>query len=132
MALAVLNQFNIETPEAFYIPMLDARRMEVYSAIYSAGGKLVRETQAEIIDENSFGSLLKEHPIVFFGDGALKCKSVFSYTSNAMFLSDVVPSAKNMIALSEQAFNAKQFEDVAYFEPFYLKDFVAGKKKGEV
>lgn len=131
MAMAVLNQFNIETPEAFYVPMLDARRMEVYSAIFSAGGKRIRETQAEIIDENSFHSLLKEHPVVFFGDGALKCKSVLSYTSNAMFLPDIVPSAKDMIALSEKAFSEKQFEDVAYFEPYYLKDFVAGKKKGE-
>lgn len=132
MAIAVLNKWNIETPEAFYVPMLDARRMEVYSAIYSAGGKLVRETQAEIIDENSFRSLLKEHPIVFFGDGALKCKPVLSYTTNAAFLTDIFPSAKDMITLSEKAYNAKQFEDVAYFEPYYLKDFVAGKKKGEL
>ena len=129
--MAVLSKFNIETPEAFYVPMLDARRMEVYSAIFSAGGKRIRETQAEIIDETSFHTLLKEHPVVFFGDGALKCKSVLSYTSNAMFLADIVPSAKDMIALSEKAFSEKQFEDVAYFEPYYLKDFVAGKKKGE-
>ena len=114
-----------------FCPMLDARRMEVYCAIYDSSGKEIRPTAAEIIDEHSFSDILKTNKVVFFGDGSAKCKETFSHNPNAIFIDDVVPSAKDMIALSEQAFNDKQFEDVAYFEPFYLKDFVAGKKKGE-
>ncbi len=116
----------------FFCPMLDARRMEVYCAIYDSVGKEIKPTAAEIIDEHSFSDIFKTNKIVFFGDGAAKCKETFSQNSNTIFIDDVVPSAKEMIGLSEQAYNAKQFENVAYFEPFYLKDFVAGKKKGEV
>jgi tRNA threonylcarbamoyladenosine biosynthesis protein TsaB len=114
---------------ALFCPMIDARRMEVYCAVYDVNNKEIKSTAAEIIDENSFVDLLKENTIYFFGDGAEKCKSVLSKNKNAIFLDDIFPSAKNMIPLSEQAFNNKQFEDIAYFEPFYLKDFVAGKKK---
>lgn len=116
---------------SLFCPMLDARRMEVYCAIYDSQGKVVKETSAEIIEEHSFADILKTNKIIFFGDGASKCKETFSKNSNAVFIDDVVPSAKDMITLSEQAYNTKQFEDVAYFEPYYLKDFVAGKKKGE-
>ena len=89
-------------------------------------------TAALIIDGNSFAEYLKENTVYFFGDGAAKCKQTLSGNKNAVFIDNILPSAKNMITLSEKAFNKKQFEDVAYFEPFYLKDFVAGKKKGEV
>jgi tRNA threonylcarbamoyladenosine biosynthesis protein TsaB len=109
--------------------MIDARRMEVYCAVFDMKGNEIAPTSAEIIDENSFSTLLKDHTIYFFGDGSDKCKEVLSQNKNAIFLPDIVPSAKDMIPFSEKAFNAKQFEDVAYFEPFYLKDFVAGKKK---
>ena len=112
--------------------MLDARRMEVYCAIYDSKGNVVKETAAEIIDENSFSDLLKTNKIVFFGDGSSKCKETFSQNPKAIFIEAVVPSAKDMISLSEQSFNVNEFEDVAYFEPYYLKDFVAGKKKGEI
>jgi tRNA threonylcarbamoyladenosine biosynthesis protein TsaB len=111
--------------------MLDARRMEVYCAVFDLEGNEVKPTAAEIIDENSFSELLKDHRVYFFGDGAAKCKEALSKHANAFFIDEIVPSAKNMIALSEMAFENEQFEDVAYFEPFYLKDFVAGKKKGE-
>ncbi len=124
------SKFKIENSDLF-CPMLDARRMEVYCAMYDFQGNVVKETAAEIIDENSFADILKTKKIVFFGDGSEKCKETFSKTSNAVFLDDVVPSAKDMVALSENAFNSNHFEDVAYFEPYYLKDFVAGKKKGE-
>jgi tRNA threonylcarbamoyladenosine biosynthesis protein TsaB len=130
-AYSIISNFNIQYPTALYCPMLDARRMEVYCAIYDSKGKEIKPTAAEIIDEHSFTDLLKEYTICFFGDGSAKCKEVLSQNRNALFLDDVVPSAKNMIILSEQAFQNKAFEDVAYFEPFYLKDFVAGKKKGE-
>jgi tRNA threonylcarbamoyladenosine biosynthesis protein TsaB len=112
-----------------FCPMVDARRMEVYCAIFNSNNKEVKPTTAEIIDENSFADYLKDNKIIFFGDGAEKCKTVLSPNKNAIFIDGIVPSAKNMITLSEQAFINKQFEDVAYFEPFYLKDFVAGKKK---
>lgn len=121
----------IQHPGSLFCPMIDARRMEVYCAFYDHTGKEIKPTAAEIIEENSFFDLLKDHTVYFFGDGASKCKEVLSQNTNAIFLSEIVPSAKDMIAFSEKAFNEDQFEDVAYFEPFYLKDFVAGKKKGE-
>lgn len=124
------SKFKVEGADLF-CPMLDARRMEVYCSIYDFQGNVVKETAAEIIDEHSFSDILKTNKIVFFGDGSAKCKETFSKNSYAIFIDDVVPSAKDMIALSEKAYNEKQFEDVAYFEPYYLKDFVAGKKKGE-
>ncbi|MCW3104746.1 MAG: tsaB [Bacteroidetes bacterium] len=113
-------------------PMLDARRMEVYCAVYDSTGNEIRATAAEIIDEHSFAELLKEQAVYFFGDGAAKCKPALSQSKNAFFIDDIYPSAKDMILSSERAFREAQFEDVAYFEPFYLKDFVAGKKKGEL
>ncbi|HLC83132.1 MAG TPA: tRNA (adenosine(37)-N6)-threonylcarbamoyltransferase complex dimerization subunit type 1 TsaB [Bacteroidia bacterium] len=123
---------TVAVRQAFlFCPMLDARRMEVYCAIYNSEGNVVKETAAEIIDEHSFSDILATNKIVFFGDGSAKCKETFSKNSNAVFIDDIVPSAKDMITLSEKAHNEKQFEDVAYFEPYYLKDFVAGKKKGE-
>lgn len=130
MAIAVSQQPTTNNQQILCCPMLDARRMEVYCAIYNSEGNVVKETAAEIIDEHSFADILKTNKIVFFGDGSAKCKETFSKNSNAVFMDNVVPSAKDMIALSEKAFAEKQFEDVAYFEPYYLKDFVAGKKKG--
>ena len=112
-----------------FCPMLDARRMEVYCAIYDRNNNEVVPTAAEIIDEHSFAEILTNNSIVFFGDGAAKCKSSLAANKNALFIDDVFPSAKNMITLSESAFNNKQLEDIAYFEPFYLKDFMIGKKK---
>jgi tRNA threonylcarbamoyladenosine biosynthesis protein TsaB len=112
-----------------FCPMIDARRMEVYCAVYDKSNKLIRSTAAEIIDEQSFQDLLEKQTVYFFGDGAEKCKSILSPHPNAIFLDHLYPSANNMITLAAHAFQKKQFEDVAYFEPFYLKDFVAGKKK---
>jgi len=114
--------------EVLICPMIDARRMEVYCAIYDRQGRELMPTSAEIIDEDSFVDFLKNYKIIFIGDGAAKCKEVLSKNSNAIFMDNVFPSAKNMISLSEKAFQLKQFENLAYFEPFYLKDFVAGKK----
>lgn len=116
---------------SLYCPMLDARRMEVYTAIFDASNNVVQATSAEIIDEHSFVSLLQENVVCFFGNGAEKCKSILSKNKNAFFVDAVVTSAKNMVTLAEKAYTNNLFEDVAYFEPFYLKDFVAGKKKKE-
>jgi tRNA threonylcarbamoyladenosine biosynthesis protein TsaB len=122
---------HIIHPTSLLCPMLDARRMEVYCAVYDTKGNEIKATAAEIIDENSFSELLKDHKVYFFGDGAAKCKEVLSKNNNAIFIDNIATSAKDMTAQAEKAYNSKQFEDVAYFEPFYLKDFVAGKKKGE-
>ena len=134
LSLSVLNnpKYQVQNSKSLFCPMLDARRMEVYCALFDNNNKCVMPTAALIIDENSFADYLKETSVFFFGDGAAKCKSALSGNKNAFFIDDIFPSAQNMISLSETAFNNNQFEDVAYFEPFYLKDFVAGKKKGEV
>jgi len=131
ISLSVSKSLNSQSSalNALYCPMLDARRMEVYCAIYNSTNKEINSTSAEIIDEHSFSDLLNENVIYFFGDGSAKCKKVLSINKNALFIDSIFPSAKNMISLSEQSFINEEFEDVAYFEPFYLKDFVAGKKK---
>jgi len=111
------------------IPMIDARRMEVYCAIYDDRLDEIEPVQAKIIDEHSFEEYLQRDSIYFFGDGAAKCREKIGVNRNAVFIDDINPSASAMIPFSEAAFNAKQFEDVAYFDPYYLKDFVAGPKK---
>jgi len=113
--------------EGYIIPMLDARRMEVYSAIFTSDLNIVRETQAEIITENSFKGI--NVPIYFVGDCAQKCKSVLN-TENFIFLEEIVyPSAKEMSVLSYELYKNKATVDVAYFEPFYLKDFMITTSK---
>ncbi len=106
------------------VPMIDARRMEVYSAFFNKKGEFERNVKAEIIDEKSYEDVLQKNILVFFGDGSQKIKDVVKH-ENAIFIDGINPSAKNMSYLSEAAYNKKDFEDVAYFEPFYLKDFVA-------
>lgn len=113
------------------VPMIDARRMEVYSAIYSVSLDEIRETQAEIIEHTSFAKYLSTSNLHLFGDGAEKCKKVLS-GSDIYIDSDFTISAKYMPELSLQAFENKQFEDVAYFEPWYLKDFIATTPKKKV
>ncbi|MCF8465383.1 MAG: tRNA (adenosine(37)-N6)-threonylcarbamoyltransferase complex dimerization subunit type 1 TsaB [Flavobacteriales bacterium] len=110
---------------SFLCPMIDARRMEVYTQLFDASFKELHTVSAEIIDEQSFSSELDKGKVAFFGDGAAKCKDIINH-QNAVFLDDFLPSASGMIALAEAKFGAKHFEDVAYFEPYYLKDFVAG------
>lgn len=112
-------------------PMIDARRMEVYSSVFDASFNVIEPTTAKIIDEDSFLDLLDKHKIAFFGDGAFKCKAIITHP-NASFLPDIHPLASGMTDLSLLAYNANKFEDVAYFEPFYLKDFVATKAKNKV
>ena len=116
----------LEIKADLYCPMIDARRMEVYSAFFDINNTEVRKIQADIIDENSYKKEL-EKKVVFFGDGSEKIKEKIKH-ENAMFISNIHPSAKNMGLLSYQKFTKSLFEDLAYFEPFYLKDFVAGRK----
>lgn len=112
----------------FVVPLLDARRMEVYSGVFDHNYQQIRQTEAEIIDESSFQSFLDQGIVHFAGDGAEKCKELIKH-DNARFVSDVFPSAREMAIVSTTKFKRGDFEDVAYFEPFYLKDFVAGKPK---
>jgi len=112
----------------FIVPLLDARRMEVYSAVYDDQNFQIREIRAEIIDENSFADYLNKGKVFMVGDGAAKCAEVIDH-KNANYLKDVFPSAKEMAKLSAVKYQNNEFEDVAYFEPFYLKDFIAGIPK---
>lgn len=111
-------------------PMIDARRMEVYTALFDATGNRIEPTSAQIIDAHSFTHVLQQQKVLFFGDGAAKCREVLGQNPNALFDVDFVNSATHLTKGATQAFNAQTFEDVAYFEPFYLKDFIAGKKAG--
>ena len=112
-----------------YCPMIDARRMEVYCALYDTDNLEVREVRAEIIDEYSFQGFLADHKVIFAGEGAEKCKSLLGNHPNSMFVDDFRASAQFMIGIAAKRYNQKQFENLAYFEPFYLKDFVAGKPR---
>ena len=108
------------------VPMLDARRMEVYACVFDPLLQEIRKTEAEIIEDNSYSEFLEKGKVLFFGDGAEKCKEIIKH-ENAEFVDDVFPSAKDMAEISEKKFNVHDFEDTAYFEPFYLKDFIATK-----
>ena len=110
------------------IPLLDARRMEVYTCVVDSQQKIIQPTMAVVVDEHSFEEFRNEK-IVFFGPGMDKCRDVLSHLPNAEFCENIWPSARQMSIESERKFSANDFEDVAYFEPFYLKDFVAGKPK---
>ncbi|MCD8740068.1 tRNA (adenosine(37)-N6)-threonylcarbamoyltransferase complex dimerization subunit type 1 TsaB [Mucilaginibacter roseus] len=108
-------------------PMIDARRMEVYTALFSANGQRVTETSAEIIDANSYADRLANGKVIFFGDGAPKFQDVLTHP-NAVIIPDFVNSAEHLTKPALQKLQTGAFEDVAYYEPFYLKDFIAGKK----
>lgn len=110
------------------IPMIDARRMEVYASLFDADLNKVEDTAALVIDENSFSKLAAEgRKIWLFGDGAPKLKAVFANRPEIQIVEGFNPSAAFMASLAEQQLKAGKFVDVAYFEPFYLKDFIAGK-----
>ncbi len=108
----------------FYCPMIDARRMEVYTALYDKTFSKIRETEAQVVDETTFSDVLENKKILFFGNGAIKCRETINH-SNAFFVDNFYPSAQFMISLAIKAAIDKTFEDIAYFEPYYLKDFVA-------
>ena len=127
-SLQILAESQINQGYDLIIPMIDARRMEVYTTQYDNFGKQLTDTEAKIIDETSFEEL-QGKKIVFVGDGAEKCEETLRHL-DATFV-QIFPSAKYMCQLAEDKFNQNLVEDVAYFEPYYLKDFVAGKKKSE-
>lgn len=112
-----------------FCPMIDARRMEVYTAFYNKEVEVLKATEAVIVDENSFKAILDTYIVYFFGDGAPKCQEVLGTHMNTRIMDDFTNSAEDLIEPAFEKFKERTFEDVAYFEPFYLKDYVAGKKK---
>ena len=126
------SSFGIPANEkVLFCPMIDARRMEVFSMVYDSEGSVLRPISAVIVDELFLAQELKENKVVFFGNGAEKCKKAIT-SPNAVFIRNVEASAKYACNLAWQLYNKNQFEDVAYFEPFYLKDFVATVSKKNI
>ncbi len=120
---------NITSTSTLFCPMIDARRMEVYSAFFDENLNKISDTKAIIIDENSFSDLKQDHHLFLFGDGADKLASLFENEENITVIEKFHCSAAYMAQLAEKALNEKDFVDTAYFEPFYLKDFVPGIPK---
>lgn len=123
----LLNHDEIDD-NALLCPMIDARRMEVYAALFDRALKPIRETQADVVDENTYKQWLDERPVYFFGNGAAKCVEQINHP-NARLIEDIEPLAKWMLPLAEKRMIQERFEDVAYYTPFYLKDFVAKEAK---
>lgn len=128
MAVPVLLSEKVKEDDALICPMLDARRMEVYAAIYDRALRPIRGIQADIVDETTYRELLDSHPVYFFGNGACKCMDVINHP-NAHLIKGIQPLAKHMMPLAERRLVEGKTEDVAYFVPFYLKDFVAKMPK---
>ena len=124
MCVPVLLREAVADDSALLCPMIDARRMEVYAALYDRSLRTVRETGADIVDGLTYKQWLDERPVYFFGNGARKCMEAINHP-NAHFIEGIRPLAKWMMPLAERRWLNSQFEDVAYFVPFYLKDFVA-------
>ena len=124
LCVPVLLHEMVEEEDALLCPMLDARRMEVYAQILDRGLKEIRPIHADVVEADTYKEWLDAHPVYFFGNGAAKCKDVITHP-NAHFISGIEPLAKNMMPLAEKRNANEKWEDVAYFVPFYLKDFVA-------
>lgn len=120
--------YSITIDKGFIVPMIDARRMEVYTSVFNKNHKTLENTSAKIVDESSFLNYLEKDTTYFLGDGALKCKETITHC-NAVFIADKFPSSKEMASLSFLKFQQKKFENIAYFEPFYLKDFIVIPEK---
>jgi tRNA threonylcarbamoyladenosine biosynthesis protein TsaB len=132
LQLIALAAFSLKNEAAFYCPMIDARRMEVYTSLFDSELSEKTRTEALIIDEKSIEKYSLYPKIYYFGDGMPKCKALLSTQKNASFIEDLVPSAKNMPKLVTKKFISKDFEDLVHFEPLYLKDFLIKKKKTAV
>ena len=127
MAVPVLLREEVEE-DALLCPMIDARRMEVYSAVYDRALHEVRGIQADVVDAETYREYLDRGPVYFFGNGAEKCMEVINHP-NARLIKGVEPLAKWMFPIAERRIAQEKYEDVAYFVPFYLKDFVAHQPK---
>ena len=121
--MAAMALHEVKDSTALYCPMLDARRMEVYCAMYDGALNEYSLTEAKIINENSIQDFNKEQAVYFFGEGMTKCQFLLEKIPEAKFIEEIYPSAKFMAKLTHEAYSKKQFEDTAYFEPLYLKEF---------
>lgn len=131
MAKAAADTLKTVPEDALFCPMIDARRMEVYTAFFDKNMNKVRDISADIIDEESYAEILAGHTVFFFGNGSAKCMQKLTH-ENAHYIPEITPLAENMGTEAERAFHQKEFKDVAYFEPFYLKEFVATVAKNKV
>ncbi len=128
LCVPVLLRHDDLEENALIVPMLDARRMEVYAQVFDRSLKEIRPIQADVVDENTYREYLDRGPVYFFGNGAAKCMETINHP-NAHLIKDIEPIAKYMLPLAERRIAHEQYEDVAYFVPFYLKDFVAKTPK---
>ena len=124
LCVPVLLREMVTDDDALLCPMLDARRMEVYAQLFTRSLREVRPIQADVVDADTYREYLDKHPVYFFGNGAMKSKEAIDHP-NAHFIEGIEALAKNMLPLAERRMAREEFEDVAYFVPFYLKDFVA-------
>ena len=124
LCVPVLLQEMVDSNDALLCPMLDARRMEVYAQVFDRSLKEQRPIHADVVTEDTYREFLDQGPVYFFGNGAAKCMTVIHHP-NAHLIEGIQPLAKNMFPLAEKRIAEERFEDVAYFVPFYLKDFVA-------
>ena len=120
--------YQVKPESGVIIPLLDARRMEVYSAVFNGSHEQIRETRAQILDDKSFEQYLEQGLVYFIGNGVEKTKKIIRHP-NAIFIEDKLPSSNEMSVLAYSKYKIGDFEDVAYFEPYYLKDFVTTKSK---
>ena len=130
LALQVVNTAEVTSTDLL-CPMIDARRMEVYTCLFDTDLKHVLSTTASIIDESSYAKELEDRKVYFFGNGAMKCNTVI-HSSNAVFIDGIYPKASDMVSIANEAYLHNQFVDVAYYEPFYLKEFVGTIPKNKV
>ncbi len=119
---------QVKCENGFIVPMLDARRMEVYSAVFNSNYNQIRDIQAQILNEDAFAEYLEKGKVYFIGNGVEKTKTLISHL-NAIFIESKLPSSNEMSQLAYNKYKISDTEDVAYFEPYYLKDFVALKPK---
>ena len=124
LCVPVLLSEKIQEENALLCPMIDARRMEVYAQLFDRSLHEIRPIQADVVDPDTYRPFLEEHPVYFFGNGAAKCMETINHP-NAHLIKDIEPLAQWMFPLAERRFFDEKFEDVAYFVPYYLKDFVA-------
>lgn len=128
LCVPVLLEHDDMEADALLCPMIDARRMEVYAGVYDRAMRQVREVGADVVDGDTYREYLDAHPVYFFGSGAAKCMETIAHP-NARIVDAIVPMAKWMLPVAEKRMVEGLFEDVAYFVPFYLKDFVAKKPR---
>lgn len=128
LCVPVLLREAVREEDALLCPMIDARRMEVYAAVYDRALREVRPIGADVVEAGTYLPYLERGPVCFFGNGAAKCREVIRHP-NAIFIPDIHPLARHMCPLAERAVARGEYQDVAYFEPFYLKEFIAIKSK---